>query len=87
MGMRTMHPSRPQLEAKVDLAAIQAPCLAVSGAHDLVDFRQIADRLPDLLANAKHVELSWAGHLPSLERPSAVTDPLIGFLKEGVPVG
>jgi 3-oxoadipate enol-lactonase len=75
------------IEAKIDLAAIQAPCLAASGAHDLVDFRQIAARLPDLLANAEHVELSWAGHLPSLERPSAVTDLLIGFLKERVPVG
>ncbi|MFF9347589.1 alpha/beta fold hydrolase [Streptomyces sp. NPDC014734] len=75
-----------RIEAEVDLAAIQAPCLAVSGAHDLADFRQIAVRLPDLLANAKHLELPWAGHLPSLERPSVVTDLLIGFLKESVPV-
>jgi pimeloyl-ACP methyl ester carboxylesterase len=73
------------IEAEIDLAAIQAPCLAVSGAHDLADFRQIAARLPDLLANAEHVELPWAGHLPSLERPSTVTDLLIGFLKGTVP--
>ncbi|MFC9427660.1 alpha/beta fold hydrolase [Streptomyces sp. NPDC056987] len=73
------------IEAEIDLAAIQAPCLAVSGAHDLADFRQIAARLPDLLAKADHVELPWAGHLPSLERPSAVTDLLIGFLKDRVP--
>ncbi|MFD5751558.1 alpha/beta fold hydrolase [Streptomyces sp. NPDC127033] len=73
------------IEAKIDLAAIQAPCLSVSGAHDLADFRQIAARLPDLLAKADHVELPWAGHLPSLERPSAVTDLLIGFLKDRVP--
>lgn len=75
------------VEAVVDLAAIQAPCLVLSGAHDLADFRQIAARLPRLLANADHVELPWAGHLPSLERPSAVTDLLIGFLKEKVPAG
>ncbi|MEU9669189.1 alpha/beta hydrolase [Streptomyces bobili] len=75
------------IEAEIDLAAIQAPCLALSGAHDLADFRQIAARLPHLLANADHVELPWAGHLPSLERPSAVTDLLIGFLKEIRPVG
>jgi pimeloyl-ACP methyl ester carboxylesterase len=75
------------VEAVVDLAAIQAPCLVLSGAHDLADFRQIAARLPHLLANADHVELPWAGHLPSLERPPAVTDLLIGFLKERVPVG
>ncbi|MCW8219672.1 alpha/beta fold hydrolase [Streptomyces griseolus] len=74
-------------EAMVDLTAVQAPCLVLSGAHDLADFRQIAGRLPHLLANADHVELPWAGHLPSMERPSAVTDLLIGFLKEEVPVG
>ncbi|MFI9585370.1 alpha/beta fold hydrolase [Streptomyces sp. NPDC052236] len=75
------------VEAVVDLAAIQAPCLVLSGAHDLADFRQIAARLPQLLANADHVELPWAGHLPSLEQPTVVTDLLIGFLKERVPVG
>ncbi|WP_327676781.1 alpha/beta fold hydrolase [Streptomyces sp. NBC_00467] len=75
------------IEAEIDLRAIQAPCLAVSGAHDLVDFRQIAARLPDLLAKADHVELPWAGHLPSLERPSVVTDLLLGFLKNSVSVG
>ncbi|MFD4663499.1 alpha/beta fold hydrolase [Streptomyces halstedii] len=74
-------------EAVVDLTAVQAPCLVLSGAHDFADFRQIAGRLPHLLANADHVELPWAGHLPSMERPSAVTDLLIGFLKEEVPVG
>ncbi|MFJ7999205.1 alpha/beta fold hydrolase [Streptomyces sp. NPDC096310] len=75
------------METEIDLAAIQAPCLAVSGAHDLADFRQIAARLPDLLSHADHVELPWAGHLPSLERPSAVTDLLIGFLKDRAPAG
>ncbi|WP_406409543.1 alpha/beta hydrolase [Streptomyces halstedii] len=74
-------------EAVVDLTAIQAPCLVLSGAHDLADFRQIAGRLPHLLTNADHVELPWAGHLPSLERPSAVTGLLTGFLKEKAPVG
>jgi pimeloyl-ACP methyl ester carboxylesterase len=64
-----------------DLAAIRAPCLAVSGGQDLVDFRQIACRLPDLLTDAHHVELPWAGHLPGMERPSAVTDLLVEFLR------
>jgi pimeloyl-ACP methyl ester carboxylesterase len=73
--------------AEFDLAAIQAPCLALSGRHDLADFRQIAAHLPDLLADVHHVELPWAGHLPSLERPSAVTDLLVGFLRERLPVG
>ena len=73
------------IEAEFDLTAIQVPCLAVSGGHDLTDFRQIAARLPDLLADAHHLELPWAGHLPSMERPSAVTDLLLAFLRERLP--
>lgn len=65
----------------VDLSAIRAPCLVVSGGHDLIDFRRVAARLHTLLADAHHLELPWAGHLPSLERPSAVTDLLVDFLR------
>ncbi|PNE39464.1 MULTISPECIES: alpha/beta fold hydrolase [Streptomyces] len=72
-------------ETEIDLSAIKAPCLAVSGAHDLADFRQIAAQLPGLLTNAWHLELPWAAHLPSLERPAVVTDLLTGFLRETVP--
>ncbi|WP_055530566.1 alpha/beta fold hydrolase [Streptomyces graminilatus] len=70
-----------------DLSAIEAPCLAISGGHDLADFREIAARLPGLLDGARHLELPWAGHLPSMERPAAVTDLLTGFLRETVPAG
>lgn len=70
----------PPIAAEVDLAAITAPCLAVSGAHDLADFRDIAARLPALLPDARHLELPWAGHLPSLERPAAVAALLLDFL-------
>lgn len=72
---------------EVDLSAIKAPCLAFSGGRDLTDFRQIAAQLPELLADTRHLELPWAGHLPSLERPAEVTDLLTGFLRETVPVG
>ncbi|MDR3081787.1 MAG: alpha/beta hydrolase [Streptomyces sp.] len=72
-------------ETEFDLTSIQAPCLAVSGGHDLVDFRDIAALLPELLPDARHLELPWAGHLPSLERPSVVTHALLDFLRERVP--
>ncbi|MFF5721501.1 alpha/beta fold hydrolase [Streptomyces buecherae] len=75
------------LQTEIDLTAIEARCLAVSGRHDVTDFRQIAARLPGLLARADHVELPWAGHLPSLERPSDTTDLLLGFLRQPAPVG
>jgi pimeloyl-ACP methyl ester carboxylesterase len=69
----------------LDLSAVSAPCLALSGGHDLPDFRQIAASLPGLLADARHRELPWAGHLPSLERPADVTPLLTGFLAERFP--
>jgi 3-oxoadipate enol-lactonase len=68
--------------ARIDLSAIRAPCLALSGGHDIPDFRQIAASLPGLLPGARHVELRWAGHLPSMERPAEVTPLLMGFLAE-----
>ncbi|WP_329132578.1 alpha/beta hydrolase [Streptomyces sp. NBC_01476] len=76
-----------QLEDAADLTAVRAPCLAVSGAHDLAEFRQIAAALPGLLAGARHLELPWAGHLPSMERPLEVNELLLGFLRECLPAG
>lgn len=70
---------------EVDLGKISAPCLAVSGRYDLPDFRQIAARLPDLLPDARHLELSWAGHLPSLERPAEVTALVVDHLRQSLP--
>ncbi|MFJ8072673.1 alpha/beta fold hydrolase [Streptomyces sp. NPDC096176] len=64
------------------LSRIQAPCFVVSGAHDLEDFRQIAAGLPAELPGARHLELPWAGHLPSLERPREITALMTGFLAE-----
>lgn len=72
----------PQIRPDFDLADITAPTLLVSGDHDLPDFRQIAVRLSKELADARHVEIDWAGHLPSLERPEAVTRLLLDFLRE-----
>nr|WSX50166.1 alpha/beta hydrolase [Streptomyces sp. NBC_00974] len=67
-------------EPPVDLSAIVAPVLAVGGAHDISDFRRIPAELPSLVPGATHVELPWAGHLPSLERPAETTRMLLDFL-------
>ena len=67
--------------AEISLTALTMPVLVVSGAHDLVDFREIAVRLAGQLPSARHVELDWAGHLPSLERPEPVNRLLIDFLR------
>ena len=72
-------------EVAFDLRAITAPSLIVSGAKDLPDFRLIAARLAATLPRARPVELPWAGHLPTLERPQELSAMLTAFLRETVP--
>ena len=74
-------------EVAVDLRAITAPSLVASGAKDLPDFPLIAARLAGLLPGARPVELPWAGHLPTLERPPELSQMLTAFLRETVPPG
>jgi pimeloyl-ACP methyl ester carboxylesterase len=57
----------------VDPTSITAPTTVVTGAHDLAHFRGIARRLAATVPGARLVDLDWAGHLPSLERPDDVT--------------
>jgi 3-oxoadipate enol-lactonase len=75
------------VEVAVDLRAITAPSLVVSGAKDLPDFRLIAARLAALLPGARSIELPWAGHLPTLERPRELSEMLVAFLRGTVPSG
>ncbi|MFJ2820197.1 alpha/beta fold hydrolase [Streptomyces toxytricini] len=65
---------------EADLGAVTARTLAVGGAHDVADFRGIAASLLRRIPGARHVELPWAGHLPSLERPQETTALLLDFL-------
>ncbi|MEU2259620.1 alpha/beta fold hydrolase [Streptomyces sp. NPDC019645] len=69
-------------EPRIDPGAVTAPALVVSGAHDLDDFRAVSVRLAELIPGARSVELPWAGHLPSLERPAEVTELLRDFLRD-----
>jgi 3-oxoadipate enol-lactonase len=70
------------VNAEIDPSAIMAPSLLISGRHDFADFRQIATQLSGKLVNVRHLELPWAGHLPSLERPDETNRILIDFLHE-----
>lgn len=63
-----------------DLAQTRQPTLVVSGAHDFIWFGQIAEHLAATMPDARHVQLPWAGHLPSLERPAEITDLLLDAL-------
>jgi 3-oxoadipate enol-lactonase len=66
---------------ETDLSAITARSLLISGAHDFADFREIAVELSQRLPKARLVELDWAGHLPSIERPDVVNPILVDFLR------
>ena len=70
-------------ESEVDLRRLTMPALVVSGGKDLEQFRKIAEHLDGELTDARHVHLPWAGHLPSLERPDAVSELLLDFLAQG----
>jgi 3-oxoadipate enol-lactonase len=68
------------IEVEFDVSAITAPTLLISGSHDLTDFREIADLLAGRIPDARHLELDWAGHLPSMERPDELNPLLLVFL-------
>jgi pimeloyl-ACP methyl ester carboxylesterase len=57
-------------EYEVEPEKISAPVRLITGAHDFEWFRDCAAYLAERLPNAEHLELPWAGHLPTLERPS-----------------
>jgi 3-oxoadipate enol-lactonase len=71
----------PQLVHEFDLARITARTLLVTGAHDLPEFRTVADHLAGVIPGATRLELPWAGHLPSLERPDLLNPILLDFLR------
>ncbi|WP_460748160.1 alpha/beta fold hydrolase [Myceligenerans cantabricum] len=66
-----------------DLARITARTLVVSGGQDLDHFRAVANHVVRNVADARHVQLGWAGHLPNLERPDEITDLIEEFVAGG----
>jgi 3-oxoadipate enol-lactonase len=65
----------------VDLGAIAAPTLAVSGGLDFPDFAAIADRIAAEVPGAERAEVPDAGHLIALERPDEAAKLLGGWLE------
>jgi pimeloyl-ACP methyl ester carboxylesterase len=61
-------------EWPVEPEKISAPVRLITGAHDFRFFTDCADYLAERLPNAERVELPWAGHLPTLERPADALD-------------
>ena len=63
------------------LATLAVPTLVVTGANDKADFRAIADHLAATIPGARRATVAGAGHLPSLERPSAFDEVVLPFLE------
>ncbi|ETK37910.1 alpha/beta fold hydrolase [Microbispora sp. ATCC PTA-5024] len=64
----------------IDLASVTAPALVVAGGRDLPYFRETARHIAAEVPDATLVELEWAGHLPSMERPDEITALLLDAL-------
>lgn len=66
----------------VDPSRVTVAATVVTGAHDLPHFRAIARDLVARMPDARLVDLDWAGHLPSLERPQEITALLLAELAD-----
>ncbi len=62
------------VERPVDLSAITAPTIAVSGGLDFPDFAAMADRIAAGVPGARRETVADAGHMIPLERPRAAAD-------------
>jgi 3-oxoadipate enol-lactonase len=58
------------------------PVVAIVGAHDFDFFADTARALVARLPRAELIELDWAGHLPTLERPDEGGQVLLGALAD-----
>jgi pimeloyl-ACP methyl ester carboxylesterase len=71
-----------------DLSAITARTVVVSGDLDLDYFRSTADYLAESIPGAVLVNLSWAGHLPTLEDPATMNTLILTWLNaDAAPCG
>jgi pimeloyl-ACP methyl ester carboxylesterase len=57
-------------EYEVEPEKIGAPVRLITGAQDFAWFGSCAAYLAERLPNVERIDLPWAGHLPTLERPS-----------------
>jgi len=56
-------------EYAVEPEKLTMPVRLITGAHDFQFFADCATYLAERLPNVERIDLPWAGHLPTLERP------------------
>lgn len=69
----------------IDLGGIALPTTVVLGRLDVDWLQAAARRVASDVPGATLVELDWAGHLPSLERPAETAALVLDALQDGTP--
>lgn len=75
-------PQRIEPLAKDRLGDVTAPTLAVVGAHDQPLMGRVAELVAAGVPDGRRVVIDGAAHLPSLERPQAFDDVVLGFFDD-----
>lgn len=78
-----LDPAPKPERVEVDATSLWLPTVVISGAHDAVHFREVAALLVRQIESSELVELDWAGHLPSVERPDETAALLLQHLGDG----
>lgn len=78
-------PQRIDPLARDRLGEVTAPTLTVVGAHDQPLMHTVAKLVAEGVPDGRSVVIDEAGHLPSLERPDAFDDVVLGFLEHVLP--
>ncbi|MEV4089243.1 alpha/beta fold hydrolase [Nonomuraea fuscirosea] len=73
-------PEPEQFERELSPPDLDVPALVVTGGHELPYFVATARKLAGDMPRARLLELPWAGHLPSLERPEEINRLLLDYL-------
>lgn len=72
--------SRP--DSRPDLPRISCPTLVVVGDQDAITPREVAEEMSGAIPGARIAVMPVCGHLSAMERPTAVTHAMAGFLTE-----
>jgi len=82
IGLRYLDQFASQPDLLADAAKLQVPTLIVHGVHDRIIKLQVARLLHRTIPGARCVEISDAGHFPSLTSSAEVNALITNFVKE-----
>jgi pimeloyl-ACP methyl ester carboxylesterase len=76
---------RDRPDSRETLPTIDVPVLVVVGEEDRLTPPADAEAMVAALPDARLLRIAGAGHLTPLERPEALTEALVGFVREVAP--